>query len=98
MIDARGDACAFQVFVREGSYGRAQGFNFSRPGFSVVQLTTLLAETIRTDAPRREQQMDMMVALVAPVAGRMDSSHARDAVTIDEQAGDISSQRFTLVR
>src|SRR4051794_3828406 len=76
-----GEAAAIDPDIETGSFqgpiadvlpAPAHSFDFARAGFEIVEFAGLGAETLLIDAPRRHQQMRMVIAIIAVAVRGMD--------------------------
>src|SRR4051794_40814114 len=81
---------SFESLIADPLPAPAHSFNFARAGFEIVEFTGLSAETLRTDAPGRHQQMRMIVAIVAVTVRGMDRKIDCDAIPSCEPGRELA--------
>jgi len=72
VVDPLGPPGALQGCVAQLGPTRAPAIDLAAPALAVVQLARLRAEAVRLQAPRRHQQVRMVVALISLLARRVD--------------------------
>ena len=94
VVDPFGSACPFQRSVCHRRPLGTPVVNFA--GSLVVQLAGFIGQTLRGHAPRGQQDVGMVVSLVATTARSVDANIGRYTMTGNERPPKIEGQRLPI--